>query len=357
MLAHELRNPLSTVCNGIAVLKLTQQPDSQLADVVNMMDNHASHLVRMIDDLLDVSRVTQGKIVLKTERLEVSTLISLAVKGIEPQYESRGKLLHTTALPTGLFVEGDPTRLTQVINNLLTNSLRYTGDDGQVWVSLEMENQEALIKVKDNGIGLTTEQQTSVFELFVQGDNSLARSQGGLGVGLTLVKRLVEMHGGKVEARSQGLGLGSEFLVYLPLLNLPAQEQASRLDEGGQKAPLRILVIDDVEDLAKVTSMLLSIKGYQVDICTSGIEGVKAVEQSKPSVVLCDIGMPGLDGYQTAQLMRQGEWGRKVILIALSGYAQPDDVQKAKEAGFDTHLAKPVDIDQLQSAILKLTRS
>ncbi|WP_439555801.1 PAS domain S-box protein [Dyadobacter sp.] len=356
MLAHELRNPISTLRNGISILKMTQQADSQTSEIVSMMDNQATHLVRMIDDLLDVSRVTQGKIELKLERLKIDQLITDTVKAIQPQYEARGKTLHISTLSAELFVQGDRTRLSQVITNLLTNGLRYTEDNGEVWVSLTSKNGEAVICVKDNGIGLTPEQQTSVFDLFVQGDNSLARIQGGLGIGLTLVKQLVEMHGGHVDARSPGIGSGSEFRVFLPLLDLPENREKSQKDDLSEaRSAMRVLLIDDMEDLAKLTAMLLKLKGFHTDIRTSGKEGAEAVEMLKPPVVLCDIGMPELDGYQTAALIREGAWGRQVKLIALSGYGQHEDKLQAMQAGFDAHLTKPVDIEELQSVIVKLT--
>ncbi|MCE7071876.1 PAS domain S-box protein [Dyadobacter sp. CY327] len=356
MLAHELRNPLATVGNGIYILKIIQQSDPQVSEIVEMMDNQVTHLVRMIDDLLDVSRVTQGKIQLHSERLEVGALIQNAVKAILPQFEGRGKKLHLSSMPPGLFVHGDQTRLSQVVTNLLTNSLRYTGNDGQAWASLSVENNEVVIQVKDNGIGLSAEQQTSVFELFVQADNSLARSQGGLGIGLTLVRQLVDMHSGRVQAQSPGIGQGSIFTVYLPLLDAPKQPASTQPNGSAKQSTVHILLIDDMEDLARITSMLLKLKGYQVDIRFDGKAGAEAVEALKPAVVLCDIGMPDLDGYQAAGLIRQGAWGSKVTLIALSGYGQEEDKQRSREAGFDGHLLKPVNMDELQSIMSSLTR-
>lgn len=359
MLAHELRNPISTVQNAISILKITHAADSGASQVVGIMDKQTSHLVRMIDDLLDVSRVTQGKIELKLQRLDIGLLIESIVQAIQPQFDARKKQLHISALANDLFVEGDATRLSQVVTNLLTNSLRYTGDDGQAWVDLASENGQALITVKDNGIGLSTEQQTSVFELFVQGDNSLARSQGGLGIGLTLVRQLVGMHGGQVQAKSPGMGQGSEFRVHLPLHALSVKQLAAdeaRVD--AKQSALHLLLIDDMQELATMTAMLLKLRGYQVDVRLSGRAGIEAIESLKPAVVLCDIGMPELNGYQTAQLIRQQEWGKKVILIALSGYGQEEDKQQAKQAGFDAHLTKPVNMQELEDLIqsIKPTR-
>ncbi|WP_439555325.1 GAF domain-containing protein [Dyadobacter sp.] len=357
MLAHELRNPISTLRNAISVLKITHGIDTAASEIVGMMDKQATHLVRMIDDLLDVSRVTQGKIELKMERLELGPLVANAVKAIKPQFESRHKQLSLAVLTPELFAKADSTRLSQVVTNLLTNGLRYTEDDGHVWVSVFVENGYGAISIKDNGIGLSNEQQTSVFDLFVQGDNSLARTQGGLGIGLTLVKQLVEMHGGKVTAKSEGIGHGSDFWVYIPLLDFKEQNQTRTEENLAEKcSSRRILVIDDMEDLATLTAMLLRLKGYEVEISTNGKTGAELVEKLKPSIVLCDIGMPGMDGHQTATQIRQGQWGRGVTLIALSGYGLEEDKQKAKKAGFDGHITKPIDLAEFESLISSFQR-
>ncbi|MCE7067019.1 PAS domain S-box protein [Dyadobacter sp. CY326] len=349
MLAHELRNPMSTVRNGLSVLSLTNpEKDPVMQQTVSLMNRQVDHLVRLIDDLLDVSRITQNKIELRKERTELGTLVSDAFKAISGQFAAAGKNLLLAPLTSKFYVEGDATRLTQIIINLLTNGLRYTGDHGQVRISVSKEGEQVLIQVTDNGIGLTEDQLTSIFDLFVQADNSLARSQGGLGIGLTLVQRLVKMHGGYVEARSPGLGQGSEFRVYLPLLDESVNKHApTGNDTGNRPRGQRILVIDDNTDATLMVTLLLKLKGFQVDSRKSGLEGIQAADESRPDVILCDIGMPGIDGYETARLIRQHSWGKGIPLIALTGYGQQEDKQLATDAGFDGHLVKPVDLREL----------
>lgn len=357
MLAHELRNPLSTVRNGLAILSQTTESDATTsqtgtaatvaASTVAMMNRQVDHLVRMVDDLLDVSRINQGKIELKRERLDLGLLVTAVIEVMRPEYELRQKTLYNSVWPATLFVSADATRLTQAITNLLTNGLRYTGEKGRVWVTVKGQNQQAVLEVADNGIGLSSDQLSSIFELFVQADTSLARSQGGLGVGLTLARRLIELQGGRIEARSPGLGLGSMFVIYLPLIEEPKQTNPVALLQACPGVGTRILVIDDNPDAALTLSMFLTLKGYEVYSRHSGQEGIQAAEEVRASIILCDIGMPGLDGYQTARLIRAQPWGKTVVLIAVTGYGQGEDKQRSQEAGFDAHLVKPVDLAEL----------
>ena len=357
MLAHELRNPLSTVRNGLAILSLTNESDAATvqtgtaspvaASTVAMMNRQVDHLVRMVDDLLDVSRISQGKIELKQERLELGPLVTAVIDVMRPQYELRQKTLHYSAWPATLLISADATRLTQAITNLLTNGLRYTAEKGRVWLSVKEHNQQAVLEVADNGIGLSADQLSSIFELFVQADTSLARSQGGLGVGLTLARRLIELQGGRIEVRSPGLGQGSTFVVYLPLLEEAKQPNPTALLQDTSAVRPRILVIDDNLDSALTLSMFLRLKGYEVHSCHSGQEGLQAAEAVRPTVILCDIGMPGLDGYQTARLIREQPWSQTVVLLAVTGYGQAGDKQRAQEAGFDAHVMKPVNLEEL----------
>ncbi|MFD1141205.1 PAS domain S-box protein [Larkinella insperata] len=347
MLAHELRNPLASIRLGMGLLDYA--PDPVLEQTVNLINGQVDHLVRLVDELLDVSRISRGKIQLKPERLELGALVARSVETMRPQFEAQQRQLHYRALDRPVYVQGDATRLSQVVTNLLVNGLRYTKEQGQVWVSLTVQDRQATLRVRDNGIGLAVDQLTTIFELFVQVDTSLARQQGGLGIGLTLVQRLVEKHGGRVEAHSPGLGKGSEFVVYLPLLEeqhpaaLPPASSPAAVPAGAG----RILVIDDNIHLALLLAQTLRLKGYEVHTCYSGREGLEEAQVLRPAVILCDIGMPGLDGYQTAQMIRQQPWGQAVRLIALTGYGGPEDRRRAKEAGFDHHLVKPVDLDAL----------
>ena len=354
MLAHELRNPLAPLRNGLQILSLTEGTNPDGALLLGLMTRQLNHLVRLVDDLLDVSRISQGKIELKRERLELGTLVGEAVEAVRPLYQTRGQTLDLELPTTPLLVDGDATRLAQVVTNLLTNGSRYTGGDGRVRITLESVQGEARLRVADNGIGLEAGQLEVIFELFVQVDNSVARSQGGLGLGLTLVKRLVELHGGRIEAHSAGLGQGSEFGVYLPLLkeNKPQPTMNEATPQPTGEHPL--LVIDDNADAALTLAMLLKLKGYKVHTRHSGQGGIEAAESLRPAAILLDLGMPELDGYQTCRLIRQQPWGKDVVVIALTGYGQDEDRQRTKEAGFDEHLIKPVDLAALTRLLEEL---
>lgn len=357
MLAHELRNPMSTIRSGLQVLTLKAGEDKLVNLTVTMMNRQTDHLVRLVDDLLDVSRISQGKIELRKQRENLVDLVSQAAEAINLLYREQGRHLQVDLPAEPIHLEGDATRLMQVVANLLTNGLRYTLPGGQVWLSLEHQDgpalqPEAIIRVSDNGIGLAPHQLSVIFDLFVQVDNSLARSKGGLGLGLTLVKRLVEMHGGRVEAQSEGLGKGSTFSVYLPTARetLPP---ASGMDEkrATQSSGNRILVVDDNTDVASTLSLLLTLRGYEVHTRHSGRAAIDAIEALQPTTILMDIGMPELDGYATCRLIRQRPQGRQLIVIALTGYGQEEDRQRTWEAGFDAHLVKPVDLGTLTTLL------
>ncbi|WP_052731162.1 hybrid sensor histidine kinase/response regulator [Spirosoma radiotolerans] len=355
MLAHELRNPMSTIRSGLQILTLTDGKDQTSRDTLAIMNRQTNLLVRMVDDLLDVSRISQGKIELKRQRVNLGKVIAQAAESVQPLYQEQGRRLQVE-LPTALIeVEGDKDRLTQVVANLLTNGARYTGEQGQVWLSLELGRQEAILKVRDNGIGLAADQLESIFELFVQMDNTLARSKGGLGLGLTLVKQLVELHGGRVAVQSEGLGQGSTFTVHLPTPpTAPEPEVTPKPQVNNPSAARRILVVDDNADAALTLAMLLKLNGYDAHTRTSGRAGIEAAEQLHPSAILLDIGMPELDGYATCGTIREQAWGQQVVIIALTGYGQADDRERTQEAGFDGHLVKPVDLGALTNLLTDL---
>ncbi|GGC06812.1 ATP-binding protein [Dyadobacter sediminis] len=354
MLAHELRNPMSTIRSGLHILDLTITEDMNRS-TLEMMRRQTEHLVRMVDDLLDVSRIDRGKIDLKTGRVNLVEIVGQAAESVHSVYQQQGKRLHIDLPQAAIYLEGDATRLTQVVTNLLTNGARYTGERGQVWVSVRYHNNEAILQVRDNGIGLATDQLSAIFELFVQVDNSLARSKGGLGLGLTLVKRLVEMHGGRVEAQSEGIGKGSSFTVHLPMLGVTGMQLVKPALQIAESAiAKRILVIDDNADAGLMMAMLLNIKGYEAHTRTSGRAGIEAAQEVQPAAILLDIGMPGLDGYATCGLIRQQAWGQAVVVIAVTGYGQDGDRQRTKEAGFDGHLVKPVDLESMTSLLTGL---
>ncbi|GAB3559864.1 CheR family methyltransferase [Spirosoma fluminis] len=352
MLAHELRNPLAPVRNTLQTLGLSAGQNKTMSAALVLMNRQVDHLVRLVDDLLDVSRINRGKITLRLEPLDLNTLLQEASAAVQPLFEQRRTELSVSASNEPIYVQGDATRLTQVITNLLTNGARYTPDGGHVWIRLDQVSQGAdvmaRLRVSDNGIGLADDQLERIFDLFAQVDNSPARSQGGLGLGLTLVKRLVELHGGRVEARSPGLGQGSEFVVYLPVLaDINGHTDTKPIPAESATPKQRILVVDDNQDAADSFAMLLELSGYTVAVGYSGEQAITAAGQGQPEIILLDIGMPGLNGYETARLIRQQDWGRSLILIALTGYGQADDKRLSQEAGFDGHLVKPVELESL----------
>lgn len=359
MLAHELRNPLAPVRTTLQTLGLSAGQTETMSAAIVLMNRQVDHLVRLVDDLLDVSRINRGKIVLRLKPLDLNALLRDVLAVVRPLYESHQIELSVSGPDVAVYLPGDATRLMQVITNLLTNGVRYTPEGGHVWVMLDQVVEEsdrpmARLRVRDDGIGLAADQLSRIFELFAQVDDSLARTQGGLGLGLTLVKRLVELHGGRVEAQSAGLGLGSEFLVYLPAL--PALNPPLAITQASvSPAPTgrRILVVDDNHDAADSFAMLLELTGYAVEVCYSGQEALDAAGRLPPEVVLLDIGMPGLDGYETARLLRRQE-GVRMILIALTGYGQADDKRRSWEAGFDGHLVKPVEVEAVTQLLASL---
>ncbi|GAB2601997.1 CheR family methyltransferase [Spirosoma areae] len=358
MLAHELRNPLAPVRNTLQTLKLSAGQTEPMSAAIALMSRQVDHLVRLVDDLLDVGRINQGKIALQLELLDLKTLLTDAFEVVRPFFEERQAELSVSLPNAPIYLSGDATRLTQVITNLLTNGARYTPVGGHVWITLdqtvdELDQPTARLRVRDTGIGLAANQLSRIFELFAQVDSSLARTQGGLG--LTLVKRLVELHGGRVEAQSAGLGQGSEFLIYLPALPALKKSSAATLAPvSPPKAGRRILVVDDNHDAADSFAMLLKLTGYTVDVRYSGEQALEAAEQVQPEVVLLDIGMPGLDGYETARRMRQQPWGRSLMLIALTGYGQGNDKRRSQEAGFNGHLVKPIEVEALTQLLASL---
>ncbi len=303
-----------------------------------MMEEQTHNLVRLIDDLLDVSRVTRGKMELRRQRVALTTIITNAIQTAEPLIHAKGHELTVTQARERLYVHGDPTRLTQVVANLLNNAAKYTPQGGKILLSTERIGDEVAIRVKDNGLGIASDMLPRIFEMFVQADNSLNRSQGGLGIGLTLVKSLVEMHGGTVEATSDGLGKGSEFTVRLPILqasDVVAEEATDLPDETRSFPSHRILIVDDLRPAATIVATLLRSRGQQVRTAASGAEALAMIEQEKPDLILSDISMPEMNGYELAQeIRRRPEWN-DIWLVAVTGYGQESDKKPAKEAGFN----------------------
>jgi signal transduction histidine kinase/DNA-binding response OmpR family regulator len=352
MLAHELRNPLAPIRNAVQILRLRGPAEAEMRAVQDMIDRQVQQLVRLVDDLLDISRITRGKIRLQREPVDLTAVAHRAVETSRPLIDARGHDL-TVSLPADpVRVQGDPVRLAQVLGNLLNNAAKYTEDGGQIWLTVEREHGEAVCRVRDTGMGIPPEMLASVFDLFTQVERSLDRSQGGLGIGLTLVKRLVELHAGRVQALSAGPNQGSEFVVRLPAL--PREEGGGRRDESDNgivhpssllppPSAKRVLVVDDNVDGADSLAVLLRLGGHEVRVCHDGPAALALADEFRPDLVLLDIGLPGMDGYEVARRLRELPGLDKVPLVALSGYGQEEDVRRSRQAGFDRHLVKPAD--------------
>lgn len=357
-LAHELRNPLAPIRNSLHILKLAGSDSGAAARVQDMLERQVNHMVRLVDDLMEVSRITRGKIELRKEHIELAAVVCSAVETSKPLIEAANHQLAISLPPDPVDLDADPVRLAQVLANLLNNAAKYTEDGGQIWLSAHVEETSAVVSVRDNGTGIRADMLPKIFDLFIQADRTYDRAQGGLGIGLTLVRSLVEMHGGTVEARSAGLGQGSEFVVRLPLARRHiASTREHHTEQLAAVAPLRILVVDDHRDSANSLGMLLKFLGADVHVCNDGPAALQALKTHRPAVVLLDIGMPGMDGYQVAQLARQQPECQNVTFIALTGWGQEKDRQLSSEAGFDHHLVKPVDLDALQKLLTSLPQS
>jgi CheY-like chemotaxis protein len=316
---------------------------------MEMMERQVRQVIRLVDDLLDVSRISRGKIKLRTETVDLVSVVNQAVEASRPLCDSLEHAL-TVKLPSEpIHLNADPTRLAQVVGNLLSNACKFTERGGRIRLTVVAEGGKAVIRVKDSGIGMTADQFSPIFEMFTQIDTSLERSRDGLGIGLTLVKNLVEMHEGTVEAHSDGVGRGSEFVVCLPVHSEPISP-VSQEPPGVKpvaKVQCHILVVDDNQDSAGSLAMLLKLHGHEVHTAHDGIEAVEAAEKFKPDVILLDIGLPRLNGYEAARLIRKQERDKPLVLVALTGWGQEEDRRLSEEAGFDAHMVKPVDLDQL----------
>lgn len=355
MLAHELRNPLSPVLMAVEIMRLVGPRDPVLMRQRDVIERQVGHMAHLLDDLLDVSRITRGKIELKMQPLHLTDVLLHAMETAAPLIETHHHTLTVTQPPDPVCVRADLHRLSQAISNLLVNAAKFTDEGGQIWLSAAQEGTETVVRVRDNGPGIAPEMLAHVFELFTQDDRTLSRSKGGLGIGLTMVKNLVEMHDGKVEVFSEGMGLGCEFVIRLP--SLP--DRPERLIDAGQPdaenlipVSRRVLVVDDIADSADSLAQMLSLSGHDVRAAHSGTTALQIAREFCPEVVLLDIGMPTIDGYEVARALR-AEHGDSILLAALTGYAQPADREAARDAGFDHHLAKPVDLKALRDLLYK----
>jgi signal transduction histidine kinase/ActR/RegA family two-component response regulator len=352
VLAHELRNPLAPLRNALQILRMTTPQESAIR-VGEMMERQVEHMVRLVDDLMEVSRITRGKIELRREPVDVAQLVGIAVETSRPLIRAAGHELHVKLPQEPLTLDGDSVRLTQVVSNLLNNSAKYTNAGGQIWLTVTREGDAVSISVRDTGAGIPADMLPQVFELFTQVDRHANRSQGGLGIGLTLVRSLVRMHGGTVQAFSDGPGRGSKFVVRLPLARPRPAAHASvpKPASGRLLAPQRVLVVDDNHDAADSLGALLRLLGADVHITYNGRDALAALESYRPAVVLLDIGMPGMDGYEVVRRIREQPHTNDVTVIALTGWGQEADRSRTHSAGFDYHLIKPADINALESLL------
>lgn len=356
MLAHELRNPLAPILNSLEEIRLNKPSDSAIGQALDVAGRQVRHMSRLLDDLLDVSRFTRGKIQLRREPIDLAALVPLAVETARPLIEMNGQELTVTLPDRPVRLEGDPTRLAQVVGNLLNNAAKYSEPGGKITLSLECAGEESLLRVRDTGIGMSAEMLPRVFDLFSQADLSLDRSQGGLGIGLTLVRSLVEMHGGSITASSPGLGHGSEFVVQLPILaagSPPPIPTIVDVTEAAVAGPRRVLVVDDHKDSALSLARVLRHWGHDVRVVHEGASAIEEAGTYPFDLVLLDIGLPGMDGYQVAGHLREltGAGVTGPVLVALTGYGQEEDLRRAWRAGFDLHMVKPVSLDDLRQLL------
>jgi len=362
LLAHELRNPLAPVRNAVSVLRLKINGDPDVLWCRDVIERQVEQLSRLVDDLLDVSRITSGKIKLQLEPLDLADVVAGAVETSRPLIDANRHELTILMPDRPVRVEGDRARLTQVVANLLNNAAKYQNDNGLIELRVERERGDAVITVEDRGIGISAEMLGQVFELFSQGDRGPDRAQGGLGIGLSLVKRLAELHGGSVGAFSPGLGGGSTFVVRLPRLPEPPPARPKRA-ESEPAAPseigLRIVCVDDSRDAADSLAMLLRMNGHEVTVAHDGKVGLELALAERPAVLLLDLGLPGLDGFEVCRRARENGLS-STLIIAMTGYGQDRDKERSREAGFDFHLVKPVDVDalmKLMAAFMKKEQS
>jgi PAS domain S-box-containing protein len=360
LLAHELRNPLAPLRNGLQVIRLAGADATALAQARAMMERQLGHMVRLIDDLLDVSRISRNKMELRRSRVLLGDVLSSAVETARPAIEEAGHELTVSLPPEPTHLYADLTRLAQVFGNLLTNSAKYTPRGGHIWLSAERQGEGVVVSVRDDGIGIPAEYLRSIFDMFSQVDRTIERSTGGLGIGLALVRGLVEMHGGSVTGESPGAGRGSTFTVRLPVLRERAEAAPESPAVEGPRADRprrRILVVDDNRDSAASMAMMLRLTGNEVRTAHDGMEAVEVAGSFQPEVVLMDVGMPRLNGYEAARRVREQPWGRSVVIIALTGWGQEGDKLQSREAGCDGHLVKPVSLPDLEKLLAELEAS
>ena len=357
MLAHELRTPLAPISNAIRALRAVSGQGDAARAAYSMLERQSGQMARLVDDLLDMSRITRGRIELRTELVELAPIVQQAVEAARSAYASMHHELTVSIPDSPIYLNADRARLAQVIGNLLNNAAKFTDRGGHVWLTVSEESGGVLIRVRDNGIGIAADQLPRIFDMFTQVDTALERSRDGLGIGLTLVKTLVEGQSGTVEARSDGPGLGSEFIVRLPTVEAAASLEPPAEIEAMRGSGQRILIVDDSLDGAESLSLLLQVNGYETHKAYDGIEAFDAADRLRPDAILLDIGLPRLNGYEACRRIRQQPWGARILLVALTGWGMDEDRNRSREAGFDSHLVKPVDGAVLLKLLSTVTRT
>jgi signal transduction histidine kinase/ActR/RegA family two-component response regulator len=359
-LAHELRNPLAPISNAVELIGRANGDSAMLEKARCMMERQVGQLVRLVDDLLDISRITRGKVQLRKERVELAGVVRDAIEAARPRIDAQAHEL-TVALPhEPVLLDADPTRLEQVISNLLNNAAKYTEKGGRIWLTAERQAGDVIVSVRDTGIGIAAEHLAHIFEMFSQVSPALERSHGGLGIGLALVKGLVELHGGSVQAQSSGAGFGSEFTVRLPIVEAAVsapQQPDDRREQCRCGKKCHVLIADDLRDSVESLAMMLHMAGHDVHTAHDGLEAVQAAAVFHPDVVVLDIGMPRMNGYEAARHIRKQPWGQKMVLVALTGWGQEEDRRRSLEAGFNHHLTKPVKPAALEQLLADLTEA
>jgi PAS domain S-box-containing protein len=352
-LGHELRNPLAPICMGLELLKSSTDRSETMAQVRSMMERQTQHMVRLIDDLLDVSRITRGKLVLQCSPVAISEVVQSAVEMVLPALKSANHHLQVHLPEHELRLFADRSRLTQVLVNLLDNAIRYTPPGGQIAVAAELTNSEATLTVTDSGRGIAEEKLDEIFEMFMQLRSPMEHGHQGLGIGLTLVKQLVRMHGGSIEAFSSGTGKGSRFQIRMPVMSGTSRTVADlfKPEMTTAQGGLRVLVVDDISDARKTLSMLVRVLGYEVHEAADGAEALNIAEAIRPDVILMDLGMPNMNGFEAARALRERPWTHGMLLVATTGWGQEDDRRRTAEAGFDEHLVKPIDVAALRKVL------
>jgi len=350
VLAHELRNPLAPIRYAVAMARKEDRPEAQRLQARAIIERQVEHMGRLLDDLLDVSRITRGTLILRRSTVDLASAVAAAQESARPLIDSRGHTLLVKVPAERLCLEADPVRLAQVLANLLVNAAKYTDTGGRIELEAKREGGEVVVSVRDNGIGISAEMMPRVFTLFAQASPALERSEGGLGIGLALVRGLVDLHSGSVSAHSAGVGQGSEFVVRLPI-GTPGEVHEASAPARAAAKPLRLLVADDNRDSAATCAALLEASGHEVSVAHTGREAFDLACRMKPDALLLDIGMPELNGYQLAQRIRDTGWGRRAMLIAITGWGQEQDKQRAMAAGFDRHLTKPIDPNGLETLL------